>query len=712
MNSFLRDYEEDIRVVITENQVLMRLDEGILEVFFYKRSYLGLHHFRENILLNSKKINIKELAKLIFKNFSQQKNDSEFVTKVINSNENIHKFLVFNDNKISKNYLESEQKLLNGHPFHPYPKAKWGMSEHDLSVFSPEFGNDFLLHWIEIDPIIFSSNLSLHKYIETAKELVLFDLGDVDLTKLYIPMHPWQWKKIQSKINNKFIKNELRGKNSYSALSSMRTVFHSNSPFQLKFSMDISLTNSIRHLQPEECIRGAQIESVFKKNKITEKIKSIQVQFEPFYISLKGINNEVLKESVVQFRENTFINKSEDFRLLSTLCEEMNGQMNWPKCTRWFRGFLNNVIQPFIELQARFGILLGAHLQNIIVRLENGIPASVVFRDCQGSGFSKSSIDKLGLDKYLYNSEDQNILNSDDINKVFGYYLIVNSVFLTISSLTQSESNLEKRLLIELRSFLLSLRQTFSSTGNCDLNFIDYLLNSESLYQKGNMRCTLNYINENTSIDPWSIYNKIENPIYSLRKKNQLKEIVYSSKDYRNRTLNFRVLEENDLDLFHKWHHKKYVSDFWEMNISKDQLLDYIREVKKSSFKLPLILEVDNEPIGYFETYWAFEDRIAPFCDPDIFDRGIHLLIGEEKFLKSKMILDSTYHITKYLLEDHPQTRRVWGEPRADNRSIKSIATRLPGWKIIKDFDFPHKKATLLECDKERFYKEEYEYLS
>ena len=188
--------------------------------------------------------------------------------------------------------------------------------------------------------------------------------------------------------------------------------------------------------------------------------------------------------------------------------------------------------------------------------------------------------------------------------------------------------------------------------------------------------------------------------------KNKESGTVYISKLRRGQSISFRVLTLNDLNIFHQWHNQDFVKEFWELGLSKEKLKEYILNLLKSSYQLPLILEVNDVPVGYFEVYWAYDDRIAPYCNPDPYDRGVHLLIGEKKYLRTRIVYDALLHISKYLLEANPKTKRVWGEPRADNKSILKLATALPGWSFIRFFDFPHKRAALLKCDREKFYKE------
>ncbi|WP_112479385.1 hypothetical protein [Vibrio variabilis] len=43
------------------------------------------------------------------------------------------------------------------------------------------------------------------------------------------------------------------------------------------------------------------------------------------------------------------------------------------------------------------------------------------------------------------------------------------------------------------------------------------------------------------------------------------------------------------------------------------------------------------------------------------------------------------------------------GEPRADNKKVLALTERI-GFEHLFDFDFPHKRAAMLQCRRQRFF--------
>lgn len=171
------------------------------------------------------------------------------------------------------------------------------------------------------------------------------------------------------------------------------------------------------------------------------------------------------------------------------------------------------------------------------------------------------------------------------------------------------------------------------------------------------------------------------------------------------KTLSYRRLNlEQDLELFHNWHNQARVSEFWELNQTKEQLREYLAKQLVDTHQSPWIVEADGKPVAYFELYYTPEDRLGPYYNYEAHDRGFHFLIGERSFLGLKntdAVIKSALH---FLFIDDPRTRNVMAEPRSDNTKILRYVEVFPAWKKLREFDFPHKRAALLECRRERFF--------
>jgi RimJ/RimL family protein N-acetyltransferase len=172
-----------------------------------------------------------------------------------------------------------------------------------------------------------------------------------------------------------------------------------------------------------------------------------------------------------------------------------------------------------------------------------------------------------------------------------------------------------------------------------------------------------------------------------------------------NTEVSFRTLDiDGDLERFHQWHHTPRVFDLWELNQSKEELRQYLKRAEQDPRQIPAIVEYGGRPVGYFEFYWAAEDRIAPHCEAQPFDRGLHFLIGEDDVLGRQWTEAALTSATHYLFLDDHRTRRLVAEPRSDNQRVIKYVDHIPGWRFVKEFDFPHKRSALLTVRREDFF--------
>ncbi|RAI62652.1 GNAT family N-acetyltransferase [Pseudomonas fluorescens] len=169
--------------------------------------------------------------------------------------------------------------------------------------------------------------------------------------------------------------------------------------------------------------------------------------------------------------------------------------------------------------------------------------------------------------------------------------------------------------------------------------------------------------------------------------------------------ISLRTLEiEQDLARFNRWQNSPRVASFWQEEGSLEQHRQYLRKLEADPHALTLIGCFDDQPFAYFEAYWAKEDRIAPFYDAGDYDRGIHMLVGEENHRGPHKVASWLSALVHYLFLDDPRTQRVVAEPRADNGKMIGYMQE-QRFHCEKEFDFPHKRAALMVLGRERFFE-------
>ncbi|MEQ2026892.1 GNAT family N-acetyltransferase [Xenorhabdus szentirmaii] len=171
--------------------------------------------------------------------------------------------------------------------------------------------------------------------------------------------------------------------------------------------------------------------------------------------------------------------------------------------------------------------------------------------------------------------------------------------------------------------------------------------------------------------------------------------------------LSFRLPDlSQDVEQFTHWMNTPRVNAFWEMAGPQEQQKEYLQRQLEANYCYPLLGCFDDQPFGYFEVYWAPEDRIGRHYRWQPFDRGLHMLVGEEQWRGAQYIRSWLRGLTHYLYLDEPKTTRIVAEPRFDNqRLFRHLPTA--GYKTIKEFDFPHKRSRLIMNQRHDFFGRE-----
>lgn len=171
-----------------------------------------------------------------------------------------------------------------------------------------------------------------------------------------------------------------------------------------------------------------------------------------------------------------------------------------------------------------------------------------------------------------------------------------------------------------------------------------------------------------------------------------------------DQVLSFRALDiEADLECFNRWMNDPQVDKVWEEGGDLNRHRSYLQKRIADPHMLPLIGCFDDQPFGYFEIYWAKENRLGPYYDADDYDRGWHVAVGEPAFRGKAWITAWLPSLMHFMFLDDPRTQRIVGEPSATHaQQIRNLEKS--GFAKVKHFDFPHKRALLVMLLRERYF--------
>ncbi|EKE70617.1 IucA/IucC family protein [Gallaecimonas xiamenensis] len=431
-------------------------------------------------------------------------------------------------------FIGAESALVVGHSIHPCPKARDGFSETDNARYSPEGGQSFPLCWYQV------RQERLHQSAPAGidRDRLLAELAPpVTAQQGYslLPCHPFQHRLWQQDpaLAPLLAKGDLiylgEDDGQWRATSSVRAIWHPKHPWMLKFSLSVRLTNSLRHLQPAEFARGATLCEVLAAGPLADlerRYPDFALLREPLGLGILDDQGQLLPQTMVLWRDNPFrgqgaqqvevlatLLQDDPDKGLSRLAQRLYQQVDpQNQALLWFALFLEKAVEPLLYAQAEHGLLFGAHQQNIVLALDQGLPAKAWFRDCQGTGFTGLAQTRYGHLQPGFAEASQNLLADQMGTKLFSYYLIINATFNVISSLAGSGLGAEDDYLWQLKAFLKRLKLRNLS----DPQVLDYLLTSPELWAKGNFRCALQGINENTMADPLALYHPMDNPLIAL----------------------------------------------------------------------------------------------------------------------------------------------------------------------------------------------------
>ncbi|MET7440024.1 IucA/IucC family protein [Streptomyces sp. NPDC005496] len=448
-------------------------------------------------------------------------------------------------------FLSAEQALLLGHPLHPTPKSREGLSDADARRYSPELRGSFPPHWLAVAPSVLATDSAWTERGRpvTAGELTARLAGaglPLPDGHTALPLHPWQAHEIRHRPQTEalFAAGLLRDLGPYGPdwhpTSSVRTLYRSGAPAMLKLSLALRITNSRRENLRKELHRGVEVHRLLRAG-LSRRWHTAHPGFDivrdPAWVAVDGTDGEPVQGLDAVIRHNPF-GPTDDVSCVagfvsprphpdsrdrshpvmrSRLAEVVTrlaartGRPRGAVAAEWFLRYLEQVVRPLLWLDGEAGIALEAHQQNTLLVLDpEGWPAGGRYRDNQGYYFRASR--RAELDARLPGiGERSDTFVSDEVtDERFAYYLAVNNVLGLIGAFGSQRLAGEQVLLAAFRRFLTGV-----ATGPDRLRSTlpAHLLDSPVLRCKANLLTRLHGLDELVGpVDTQSVYVTITNP--------------------------------------------------------------------------------------------------------------------------------------------------------------------------------------------------------
>ncbi|MGJ5985298.1 IucA/IucC family protein [Streptomyces acidiscabies] len=462
-------------------------------------------------------------------------------------------------------FLAAEQSLLLGHPLHPTPKSREGLTDAETLRYSPESRGSFPLHWLAVAPSVLATDSA---WTESgrgvrAEHLTARLAGPgLPLPEGYaaLPLHPWQFHETRHRPEVAALLDAglLRDLGPYGSpwhpTSSVRTVHRSGAPAMLKLSLALRITNSRRENLRKELHRGVEVHRLLRTGLAREWHAAhphFDIVRDPAWLAVDDREGRPVTGLDVVIRHNPFAPSDDvscvaglvsprphapgplpgarrpltdhhldllSFRSrLATLVDRLASRSARPRsavAVEWFLRYLEHVVRPVLWLDGEAGIALEAHQQNTLLLLDpDGWPAGGRYRDNQGYYFRESR--RADLDTRLpgIGASSDTFVSDEVTDERFAYYLGINNVLGLIGAFG-SERLVDERLL--LASFRRFLASAAAGPRRMRSSLPSRLLDSPVLRCKANLLTRLHGLDELVGpVDTQSVYVTIANPLAS-----------------------------------------------------------------------------------------------------------------------------------------------------------------------------------------------------
>ncbi|WKV70270.1 IucA/IucC family siderophore biosynthesis protein [Streptomyces sp. PCS3-D2] len=292
-------------------------------------------------------------------------------------------------------YLLSEQSLVMGHPHHPAPKARGGAPAGSWLPYAPEAHARFPLVFLGLreDSCWEEGGAAATGAIDSLADLL--DGPRPPAGYRLLPAHPWQLRLAGDRpaVREAFADGRLLslGESRRPAwpTASIRTLHVPDPSADLfvKFSLDVRITNDVRRLWRHDLLKLRRTDAAVEAGFAALR----EAGSDAAWLADRGYRTAAFafEELAVLVRDGLRAHTVPGGTPLLAAALAEGGPGSPPPGAgdplAWWRAYLRQVVPPVLELFARHGVVLEAHLQNTLVAVDaSGMPVQALFRDAEG----------------------------------------------------------------------------------------------------------------------------------------------------------------------------------------------------------------------------------------------------------------------------------------------------------------------------------------
>ncbi|GLZ06955.1 iron transporter [Actinomadura sp. NBRC 104412] len=287
-------------------------------------------------------------------------------------------------------YLESEQSLLSGHRFHPSPKARQG-DPAEWMRYAPEVRARFHPRWLAVreDVLVQEGDGSAFARLDGLGP------GAPSGFRL-LPAHPWQLALLSDRpalrqaLGTGLIVDLGPAAPEVVPTSSVRTAYVPDADVFCKFSLDIRITNCVRKNAWYELAGAVALNKLVQP--VFAALDDCTFLAEPAYRSVALADRRLHEGLGVILRQG--VGALNGTPLLAAALADPYGTtlatlpaLATPEgALAWWDAYVRHVARPALRAYLEHGIVLEAHLQNVLVVVDDeGMPVETAFRDLEGT---------------------------------------------------------------------------------------------------------------------------------------------------------------------------------------------------------------------------------------------------------------------------------------------------------------------------------------